>query len=276
MNQSILRDEYEIIVVDNKSTDKTADIIKGFPVKYIYEDRLGMCWARNTGIDSSSTEIVVFTDADCVPSPNWLKELSFPFEDSSVGGVGGLIMKLDDETEIAQAARDLVIGQQKEPQYLPMYPAPYIVTANAAYRRNVLIEIGCFDPQFFSGGDVDIAWRVQMAGYKINLVNGAVVFHASRSSSRAYFRQFYRYGLGHALLFKKFRKYTNKWGLVNKYPFVELTRLVLIRTPSLLFNSLLNGFDKIKWMTLGLDLIEYIALICGDLVGAIRYRVPYI
>ncbi len=276
MNQSLLQDEYEIIVVDNASTDTTADIIKQFPVKYIREEKVGMCLARNKGIASSNNEVVVFTDADCMPSHNWLKELSCAFDDYNIGGAGGVIMKLDEDGNIAQAARDLVVGQQKVAQYLPMYPDQYIVTANAAYRRNVLIEIGCFDSQFFSGGDVDIAWRVQMAGYKINLVNGAIVFHASRSSPRAYFRQFYKYGLGHALLFKKFRKFTNKWGLINKYPFVELARLAFIRAPSLLFNNLLNGFDKIRWLRLGLDLIEYVALICGDIIGAIRYRVPYL
>jgi GT2 family glycosyltransferase len=269
-------EEYQVIVVDNNSDDETPNLIQRFPVHFLTERRIGMCWARNRGLEEAQGEIIAFTDADCVVSATWLRELVAGFDTEYIGGVGGTIVKLDEPGRIRRAARDLAIGQQREPQHLPMFHAPYIVTANAAYQADVLRQIDGFDPQFFSGGDVDIAWRVQIAGYKLKLVRGAIVYHASRSTWREYFRQFYQYGLGHALLFKKYRQYTHQKVLINVYPFRELLRLCLRRIPVTFTRSLGHGFQQNNWIRLGLDLTEYVALICGDVVGAIRFRVPYL
>jgi len=276
LSQDFPRDAYEIIVIDNMSSDNTPGLIRQFPVRFFSEHRIGMCWARNQGIEMARGSTIAFTDADCIVSSTWLRELLTGFDSNAVGGVGGVIVKLQEPSNIARAARDLVIGQQRVPQHLPMYPAPYIVTANAAYRVEALRAIVGFDPRFFSGGDVDIAWRLQIAGYSLNWVHGAIVYHASRTTMSAYFRQFYKYGLGHALLFKKFRTYTGRKFLFNTYPVSNLARLIFQRLPLAIVDSLGSGNKKTVWLSLGLDFVEYIALICGDIVGAIRFRVPYL
>ena len=91
---SLLRMDYPagrrvILIVDNGSTDRTAEIIKGYPVHYLCEERRGAAAARNTGIQASSGAILAFTDADCVVSTGWASELVRGFEDEGVGGVEG-------------------------------------------------------------------------------------------------------------------------------------------------------------------------------------------
>lgn len=274
--QSFPADKKEIIVIDNSSTDCTLEIIQKFPVTSYKEAVVGMGWARNKGLKVAKGEYIVFIDADCIAQKDWLEMLLQRFNSEKIGAVGGRILKQKGKNLIERASRDLVIGQQMHPQYLPMFPTPYVVTANVAYRRDILTEIGGFDPSFFSGADVDISWRLSLAGYHIVTQPQAVVLHANRQTTSAYFNQFYRYGLGHALLFKKYRSITNQRFLINKYPFVGLWNLISKSIPVGIQKTLIGKFNLEDWAKLYLNLIEYLALICGDIHGAIRFRVPYL
>lgn len=75
LSQNGLLSKPEIIVVDDGSTDNTANIIKAFPVTYIYQNNSGPAKARNTGWKASSGDIVCFTDSDCIPDKNWVARL---------------------------------------------------------------------------------------------------------------------------------------------------------------------------------------------------------
>jgi len=84
----------EVIVVDNTSTDNTKEIVLSFRnklnIKYIYEKRRGIPYARNTGVKNATKDIIAFTDDDCVADRNWLKYLEIPFiKDPHIGVVGG-------------------------------------------------------------------------------------------------------------------------------------------------------------------------------------------
>jgi glycosyltransferase involved in cell wall biosynthesis len=274
--QNYPEEELEIIVVDNASTDNTPEIIRSYPVKFLTESTIGMGWARNKGLSQAKGKYIAFIDADCIATPDWLAELLKGFTNESIGAVGGKILKQEGHNLIEIASRDLVIGKQTEPQYLPIYPAPYVVTANVGYRGDVLNEIGGFDPIFFSGADVDVSWRLSIAGCRIVCQSNAIVYHANRSSISKYFRQFYRYGLGHALLFKKYKKLTKKVFLFNIYPFQGLGNLLFIRTPVTLFGLITKKCDLIDVVKMFLDLVEYIALIFGDVHGAIKFGVFYL
>ena len=89
----------EIVLVDNGSTDGSAELLRAFAdghaaegVRVVDEPRPGISAARNAGIRAARGEIVAWTDADCSPEPAWLRALTEPFADPTVGGVAGRVL----------------------------------------------------------------------------------------------------------------------------------------------------------------------------------------
>jgi len=267
--QDYPKELYEIIVVDNNSNDSTQEVIQRFNVKYVREDRKGSYSARNKGLEIASGDVAAFIDADCVADPNWLSELLEGFTDSLVGGIGGRILKLEPQTWVQANAEDLV-EQQLTPQYLPFYDAPYIVTANAAYRMSLLRNIEGFDTQFQSGGDVDLAWRVYAAGFQIVTAPDAIVHHAARETVKGYFKQFFNYAAWHVLLFKKHRHNTNHF--TNAYPVLGLRGLLFSVMPAMFVQRVSSKPRTVKKQKAFLNLVTYVAIICGNLYGAIKFH----
>jgi cellulose synthase/poly-beta-1,6-N-acetylglucosamine synthase-like glycosyltransferase len=275
LGQDYPKELYEIIVVDNKSNDSIQEIIQRFDVKYVRENRKGSYFARNKGIEIASGDVAAFIDADCVADLHWLSHLLEGFKDSNVGGIGGRILKLKPQTWVQANAEDLV-EQQLTPQYLPFHDAPYIVTANAAYSLALLQTLEGFDTQFQSGGDVDLSWRVQAKGFKIVTTPDAIVYHAARETVRGYFKQFFNYAVGHTLLYRKHCQ-TDGWNLfVNIYPFRGLKGLMFSSLPIMFVHILLGKSRTTRKKAHLLDLVKYVAIISGNVYGAIKYRIPYL
>ena len=92
---------YEIIIVDDGSTDNTQEMCESYPsIKYVKLTNGGPSRARNKGIELASGEFVAFTDGDCIVNPNWLTELSKGFIESKVAGVGGDQISPEGESQI--------------------------------------------------------------------------------------------------------------------------------------------------------------------------------
>ena len=271
--QDYPEDLYEVIVVDNNSDDATAEVVQRFNVKYVREDRKGSYFARNKGLEIATGDVAAFIDADCIADPHWLKELIKGFKDLNVGGIGGRILKSEPQTWVQVHSEDLA-EQQLVPQYLPFYDAPYIVTANAAYRMSLLRSLKGFDASFQSGGDVDLAWRVQAAGFTIVTAPDAIVHHAARETVKGYFRQFFMYAAWHVFLFKKYRQH--KSFFANTYPFAGIWWLIFSVIPTMVMQKLSGKPRTVKKSKMYIELVKYLAIICGNLYGAVKYRVLYV
>lgn len=173
---------WEIVLVDNGSTDDTAKVIEAqkdsmpAPVKSIQEMVPGLGRARNAGIRAASGDIIVFTDDDCYPNEDWLVEIDKAFLDPGLGFLTGKVVLHDPDdypisVNLLEDARDVPAGT---------YVSPYILMgANLAFRREALEAIGGFDSNLGAGTrypveDVDAAARVVMAGwsgaYRPNIV----------------------------------------------------------------------------------------------------------
>ena len=86
VGQELPRDHYEVIVVDNNSRDRSADIIRGYPeVCLLAEPKQGSYAARNRGLRQAQGAVIAFTDADCVPTPDWLARIVAGMADAEVG-----------------------------------------------------------------------------------------------------------------------------------------------------------------------------------------------
>jgi glycosyltransferase involved in cell wall biosynthesis len=207
---SVLRSDYpphrrEILVVDNGSTDRTAEIIRSFPVRYLLDPKRGAAHARNEGIKASKGEIVAFTDADCVASSGWLRELANGFDGEKVGGVAGEILPYPPRTAAERyAAR---IRHLSPERYLRRPIFPFAVTANLAFRREVFDVVGLMDPRSPRGGEsTDFCTRsFRGTGLQIRLAARAVVLHRHRATARELLHQQWSYGRGHAFLYIKYR-----------------------------------------------------------------------
>jgi cellulose synthase/poly-beta-1,6-N-acetylglucosamine synthase-like glycosyltransferase len=195
-------DRREILVVDNGSTDGTAALIRSRPVRYLREEGRGVSNARNRGIAESEGEICAFVDADCIVEPQWLTELVRPFEDPEVGSVGG---NLEHEPPANAAERQAVrlLGDWQQFAFSsnPAYP----ITANAAYRRDVLDRIGPFDPHMVRAQDVELGLRFQeRSGRRLAFAERATARHRNRSTQAGFFRQQLGWAYGAGLVGVKY------------------------------------------------------------------------
>jgi glycosyltransferase involved in cell wall biosynthesis len=200
-------DRREVIVVENGSTDDTAAIVAGLPVRLLRSERRGPAPARNVGWRAANAEIVAFTDADCIADRGWLRALAAAYDDAAVGGAGGPIVPY------VHAERSTVERFAETHAPLNSFAAgaeiflPDLYTANASYRRSMLAAVGGFDPRLVTGDDVDLAWRVQLrAGARLVWAPDAVVQHHHRSTVRGLARQYRQYGFGEVLLDAMYRR----------------------------------------------------------------------
>jgi len=214
--QSLMRlnyPDYEVIVINDGSSDRTAAIAEKFPVKLISVPNGGLSAARNLGLQAATGEIVAYTDSDCRVDPDWLSYLIQPFLNSDVVAVGGPnVVPFDDPWMAHMVARS-----PGGPTHVLLTDsiAEHIPGCNMAFHKWALEEVNGFDPIFTKAGDdVDICWRLQERGYRIGFSHSALVWHHHRSSVRAYWRQQVGYGEGEALLEKKHPNKFNSLGHV--------------------------------------------------------------
>jgi len=203
------KDKTEIIVVDNASTDKTREIIKSMPVKYLYEYNRGVSFARNKGILNATGDIIAFTDSDCLVSSRWLKEIVEFFTDPRVGGVAGEIAAFIPTTPAERyAAR---IRHLSPKLYLNRPRLPFAVFANLAFRREVFDKTGLLDEKFLIAGEsTDFCTRFfRNTDYSLEYAPSAVVFHRHRKTTKQFIKQQWNYGKSHALLYIKYNKEVN-------------------------------------------------------------------
>lgn len=205
--------DYEVILVDDGSTDTTSQLAAQFPVvRYFrHPTNLGLSVARNTGIAAAEGEIVAFTDSDCRADEDWLYYLVGDLLNGEFAGVGGPNLLPPEDSAVASA----VMVSPGGPAHVMLddREAEHIPGCNMAFYKWALVEVGGFDPIFRKAGDdVDICWRLQQAGMKIGFSPAAFVWHYRRSTVAAYLKQQRGYGEAEALLVRKHPEYFNAFG----------------------------------------------------------------
>jgi len=203
--------DYEVIVVDDGSTDATAEIAGRYTCQLIRTPNHGLSSARNIGIEAATGTIVAFIDDDARPDPDWLRYLAITFADGQFVGVGGPNIAPPDDGLVAECVANApggpihVLLDDREAEHIP--------GCNMAFYKTALQAVGGFDPQFrVAGDDVDICWRIQACGWKIGFSPAAMVWHHRRNNLRGYWLQQRGYGKAEALLERKWPEKYNASG----------------------------------------------------------------
>ena len=206
--------DFEVIIVDDGSTDNLAAIVKEYPVKLIRTPNMGLSCARNTGYHHAKGEIVAYIDDDAYPDPHWLRYLADAFLSSSHAGIGGPNILPSEDGFIATCVANApggpvhVLFDDEQAEHIP--------GCNMSFRKAALMEIGGFDPVYRAAGDdVDICWRLQNAGKTIGFHPAALVWHHRRNSLKAYWKQQKGYGKAEALLEAKWPERYNGFGHIT-------------------------------------------------------------
>src|SRR5207253_309302 len=206
--------DFEVIVVDDGSTDMTASIAREYPFQVVRTPNRGLSSARNTGLAAATGEIVAYIDDDAWPDPHWLTYLAASFVGTAHAGAGGPNLPPPGDGWIAECVAHAPGG----PTHILLsdQQAEHLPGCNMAFRRAQLEAIGGFDARFRAAGDdVDVCWRVQERGWTLGFHAAAMVWHHRRNSVRAYWKQQVGYGRAEALLERKWPEKYNGSGHIR-------------------------------------------------------------
>lgn len=185
--QTVPQDSYEVIVVDDGSTDRTAEIARRFNIRYLFQKNRGPASARNHGVHAAQGRIILFTDSDCVPTPHWIEEMVEPFTDPQVVAVKGSYRTRQREL-VARFAQ--VEFEDRYDMLLRHSRIDMVDSYSAAFRKDAFEIAGGFDESFpkANNEDTDLSYRLSAAGCKMVFKPGAVVYHRHPATLSRYLR----------------------------------------------------------------------------------------
>jgi len=193
-------EEREILVVYQPSSDRTLQIVQRYPARIVVEERRGVSYARNRGIEESRGKFIAFLDADCSASVGWLKELVNGLAEGSAAVGEAVAFPPRTPAERYVAIRKPLWNEWTRHGR----PHPWFLWSTVAVRRDVFDKVGVFDITFPPGAeDIDFCWRFLDAGLKVVECPKAIVFHRHRVTQRALWRQHVGYARGQAVLSRK-------------------------------------------------------------------------
>jgi glycosyltransferase involved in cell wall biosynthesis len=190
------------MVVDDGSNDGTKNAAAKYPVRYIYQQNRGPAAARNNGANQAQGEIILFTDADCEPQPNWIEEMIKPLDDPQVVGIKGAYKTRQKElvARFVQVEYEHKYERMKKFKYID-----FIDTYSAGYRKDIFLKYNGFDERYpkASVEDQEFSFRLSHDGHKMVFNPDAVVFHKHSASLMGYLRKKYKIAFWKVFLLKR-------------------------------------------------------------------------
>lgn len=190
---------FEVLVVDGRSPDGTADLARSLGARVFFEDYRTRAGACQVGVEHATGDLVAFTDADCVPAPDWLERLEENLEDGVVG-VGGRIVSQGDTfwQQSVDVALNTLVGSANSVQGRMFREKRYVASisgSNSLYRRQDLLAVGGFRTDLVTTEDTELNRRLGERG-KLLYVPDALVQHRHERGLRDFARRMFQYGFG--------------------------------------------------------------------------------
>ncbi|HXJ06008.1 MAG TPA: glycosyltransferase family A protein [Candidatus Acidoferrum sp.] len=251
--------EWEVLIVDNNSTDGTktavAPFIQSMPnrYKYLFESRQGKSIALNTGVRSAAGEILVFTDDDCLPDPNWLATIAREFaSDLSLSVLGGRVELFDrqDRPITIRSFPERTLIDSRDQLFL------FLIGANMSIRRRALEAVGQFDPFLGPGSppgavmeDLDLLYRIFREKFKIVYSPDVLVYHNHGRTTDAEIQALNRrYVVGRGAFYCKHIFWGDK--NVSKMAYWEISSLLKKMLKNFLSGKKIQEQGSILWALL--------------------------
>lgn len=222
----------EIIISDGCSTDSTIDICKKYNITLINNPDIHAAAGRNLGIAKACGEVCAFIDSDCVPSDNWSNEIRILFaQNNDMVGFGGGMLALPPINNIERFSGHVFLNEiMKFPiethEVTSIKLQGAFITANCAYKKQFLLEIGGFD-NFFSnhGEDIDLFWRsiIKKSG-KLIFYPKITVNHSFPDTVSKLCKKYVQYGIASTKLKKV---YSQKSWSIDKTLYWRLLKYIL-------------------------------------------------
>jgi glycosyltransferase involved in cell wall biosynthesis len=254
---------WEVIVVDNESTDGTARVARQWStllpeLRIVPCPGIGVNRARNVGVRAARAPKVLMCDADDIVGPGWLHLLSEALNSSDV--VGGALVTGDMNADIVGADP---VGTTRTMRKALRH-LPYAFGGNMGFRREVFDGIEGFDESFARGGDeIDFCWRAQYNGCSISCVPEAVLYRRLRRGLRSFARQVYGQTLGSARLYSTHMEL----GQLPRQRLPEQLRVLALHLVRLRrVDLLLHGHTRREY-------VRRLAMLAGAFQGFVRFRV---
>jgi len=219
----------EIIVVDDGSTDNTGHLVERYSgVRLITQTNAGPGSARNRGALEARGKIILFTDDDCVPMPDWLDAMLEPFEDSEVVGVKGVYRTHQ------KSLTACFVQIEYEDRYRLLASLDcidFIDTYSAAFRRDRFLEMTGYDTSFplACAEDVELSYRMSARGWQMTFAPAAIVYHTHPDTLWRYLKKKYKFAFWRVLAVRK-----NPGKAMKDSHTPQLMKLQLLFAPTLL------------------------------------------
>lgn len=174
---------YRVLVVDNNSTENINAVTAKYDfVTYLHESKPGSYQARNHAIDELKGEQYIgFTDADCIPAKDWIKQAVDSLRENPQAAVGGPVSVFA-ETDLSISIAEYYEILFAFPQKLTIEKEGFSVTANLFITNEMLRKTGKFNNEVYSGGDYDFGQKLKGSGFAVRYIDSLVIRHPARAT----------------------------------------------------------------------------------------------
>jgi glycosyltransferase involved in cell wall biosynthesis len=252
----------EILVVNDGSTDNTAGAVERFSgVRLISQTNAGPAAARNRGALEARGTIILFTDDDCVPIPDWLEAMLEPFQDPEVVGAKGVYRT----RQTSLVARFVQIEYEDRYRLMRSQSSiDFIDTYSAAFRRDRFLAMNGYDISFpvACAEDIELSYRMSARGWKMKFAPAAIVYHTHPDTIWRYLKKKYKFAFWRVLAVRK-----NPGKAVRDSHTPQLMKLQLLFVPALL---LAFAFDLALRATFPASLLVLTSFLVSTLPFTVR------
>ncbi len=283
VDQTLPKEQYEIIVVDNGSTDNTKAIVEGFEhfenLRYIYEPVMGLSQARNTGWQNARGKYVSYIDDDAIACPEWLERMVQTFDNvqPQPGSVGGKVIPVWEAERPAWLPKEMedalaLVDWGDKPIFSSGQP-PHLVGCNVAYPREILRGCGGFNTNLGRKGTNLLSNDENLISSYIRQHNLGIYYNpeicvehlipAERLVKRFFYRRAFWQGISHEVLqYFENRQRKSKWRYVHR---AIVNTLSFVSQPIVLLWLLIRPANRASWFETKCGLCWWLGSIWGQL-----------